>query len=187
MTKKINYLLVLDLFFIKIETQASYVKFVINSSKFVINQPKKKNEKMLDKIDKKIIEILMDDSRITNVQIAKKIKRSESTVRQRLIKLTENGIIKKFTIEVNPNAFGYNTIAYVGITAHPGKLLKVIKSLKKINDVVSIATSTGDYMIICKIWADDGVHLSDIVDKIEDIDGVIEVLPSIIQEKHKEK
>ncbi|MCK5046322.1 MAG: Lrp/AsnC ligand binding domain-containing protein, partial [Candidatus Heimdallarchaeota archaeon] len=45
---------------------------------------------------------------------------------------------------------------------------------------------TGDYMILCEIWAEDGVHLSDIVDKIEDIDGVLEILPSIIQEKHKE-
>ncbi|HUT81660.1 MAG TPA: Lrp/AsnC family transcriptional regulator [Candidatus Bathyarchaeia archaeon] len=141
---------------------------------------------MLDSIDKKIIEILKEDSRTTNVEIAKKIKRSESTVRQRVMKLIENGIIKRFSIEVNPSAFGYNTISYIGINTHPSKLLKVIKSLKKISDIVTIATSTGDYMIICKIWAEDGVHLSDIVDKVEDIDGVIEVLPSIIQEKHKE-
>ncbi len=141
---------------------------------------------MLDSVDKKIIEILKEDSRTTNVEIAKKIKRSESTVRQRVMKLIENGIIKRFSIEVNPSAFGYNTIAYIGINTHPSKLLKVIKSLKKINDIVSISTSTGDYMIICQIWAEDGVHLSDIVDKVEDVDGVIEVLPSIIQEKHKE-
>jgi len=141
---------------------------------------------MIDKIDKKIIDLLMEDSRITNVQIAQKIKRSESTVRQRMTKLVERGIIKRFSIMINPIAFGYNTEAYIGINTNPGKLLKVIKSLKKINDIVSISTTTGDYMILCKIWAEDGVHLSDIVDKIEDIDGVLEVLPSIIQEKHKE-
>jgi len=141
---------------------------------------------MIDKIDKKIIEILMDDSRVTNVQIAQKIKRSESTVRQRMSKLVEKGIIKRFSIKINPIAFGYNTEAFVGINTNPGKLLKVIKSLKKINDIVSISTTTGDYMILCEIWAEDGVHLSDIVDKIEDIDGVLEILPSIIQEKHKE-
>ncbi len=141
---------------------------------------------MIDKIDKKIIDLLLEDSRVTNVQIANKIKRSESTVRQRLTKLTDRGIIKKFSIILNPIAFGYNTVAFVGLNTHPGKLLKAIKSLKKIDDIVSISTTTGDYMILCEIWAEDGVHLSDIVDKIEDIDGVLEVLPSIIQEKHKE-
>ncbi|NHJ86455.1 MAG: Lrp/AsnC family transcriptional regulator [Asgard group archaeon] len=141
---------------------------------------------MLDSIDKKILDILMEDSRTTNVIIAKKIKRSESTVRQRITKLMDQGIIKKFSIIINPTFFGYNTIAFVGINTNPGKLLKVIKSLKKIDNIVSVSTTTGDYMILCEIWSEDGVHLSNIVEKIEDIDGVLEVLPSIIQERHKD-
>ena len=141
---------------------------------------------MFDPIDKEIIDLLREDSRITNIQIAKKIKRSESTVRQRITKLVDNGIIKKFSIVVDPIALGYNTIAFVGINTHPSRLLKSIKSLKKINEIISISTTTGDYMVICQIWAEDGLHLSEIVDKIEEIDGVLEVLPSIIQERHKE-
>jgi len=141
---------------------------------------------MFDPIDKEIIDLLREDSRITNTQIAKKIKRSESTVRQRVSKLVEKGIIKKFSIVVDPIAFGFNTIAYIGINTHPSRLLKAIKTLKKIDEIISISTTTGDYMIICQIWAEDGVHLSEIVDKIEEIDGVLEVLPSIIQERHKE-
>jgi Lrp/AsnC family transcriptional regulator for asnA, asnC and gidA len=128
----------------------------------------------------------MEDSRTTNVEIAKKIKRSESTVRQRLTKLIEKGMLRKFTVIVDPNAFGINTIAYVGINTNSSKLLKVIKNLKKISEIVSISTTTGDYMILCEIWAKDGAHLSDIVDKMEEIDGVEEALPSIIQEKYKE-
>ena len=97
---------------------------------------------MIDKIDKKIIELLMDDSRITNVQIAQKIKRSESTVRQRMTKLVERGIIKRFSIMINPIAFGYNTEAFVGINTNPSKLLKVIKSLKKIKSKQGKQTKT---------------------------------------------
>ncbi|NHJ04347.1 MAG: Lrp/AsnC family transcriptional regulator [Candidatus Heimdallarchaeota archaeon] len=141
---------------------------------------------MFDPIDKEIIDLLREDSRVTNIQIAKKIKRSESTVRQRVSKLSDKGIIKKFSIIVDPIALGFNTIAYVGINTNPSRLLKVIKSLKKIEDIISIATTTGDYMILCEIWTEDGLHLSEVVDKIEEIDGVIEVLPSIIQERHKE-
>ena len=142
--------------------------------------------KMLDLIDKEIIDLLRENSRITNIEIAKKIKRSESTVRQRITKLIDKGIIKKFSIQVDPLAIGLNTIAYVGINTTPNRLLKVIKSLHKIDGIVRFFTTTGDYMILCEVWTEDAVHLSDIVDKIEEIDGVIEVLPSIIQERHKE-
>jgi len=128
----------------------------------------------------------MEDSRTTNVKIAKKIKRSESTVRQRLTKLIAKGVLRKFTVIVDPNAFGVNTIAFVGVNTNSSKLLKVIKNLNKINEIVSISTTTGDYMILCEIWTKDGAHLSDVIDKMEEIDGVIEVLPSIIQEKYKE-
>ncbi|MHA1504310.1 MAG: Lrp/AsnC family transcriptional regulator [Candidatus Heimdallarchaeota archaeon] len=141
---------------------------------------------MLDPIDQQIVNILMEDSRTTNVKIAKKIKRSESTVRQRLTKLIAKGGLRKFTVIVDPNAFGVNTIAYVGVNTNSSKLLKVIKNLNKINEIVSISTTTGDYMILCEIWTKDGAHLSDVIDKMEEIDGVIEVLPSIIQEKYKE-
>ena len=141
---------------------------------------------MMDKIDRQILELLREDSRITNIQIAKKIKRSESTVRQRVTKLVSKGIIKQFSIIINPVALGFNTIAYVGINCHPSKLLKVIKNLKKIDDIITIATTTGNYMIHCEIWSEDGVHLSNVVDKIEEIDGVTEVLPSLVQEYHRE-
>ena len=141
---------------------------------------------MLDPIDQQIVNILMEDSRTTNVKIAKKIKRSESTVRQRLTKLIAKGVLRKFTVIVDPNAFGVNTIAYVGVNTNSSKLLKVIKNLNKINEIVSISTTTGDYMILCEVWTKDGAHLSDVIDKMEEIDGVIEVLPSIIQEKYKE-
>ncbi len=141
---------------------------------------------MLDKIDMRIIELLRENSRLTNVEIAKKIKKSETTVRQRIMKLIDKNIIKKFSIEVNPIIFGFNTIAYIGLNTQANKLLKVVRSLKKIEEINSIATTTGAYMILCKIWAENGIHLAEIVDKIENIDGVIEVYPSIVQENQKE-
>ena len=140
---------------------------------------------MIDEIDKKILELLLKDSRITNIQIAQKIKRSESTVRQRITKLNDNGIIKKFSIIVEPTALGFSTVAFLGINVQPNRLLKILKQLKKFQEIVSISTTTGDYMILCVVWTKNGESLSIIIENIETIEGVIEVLPSIIQERHK--
>ena len=55
----------------------------------------------LDKIDKQIIEILKEDSSTSVTSIKKKIKLSETAIRNRILTLKQNGIIKKFTIEIN--------------------------------------------------------------------------------------
>ncbi|MHA2280749.1 MAG: Lrp/AsnC family transcriptional regulator [Promethearchaeota archaeon] len=58
--------------------------------------------KNLDEKDKRILEMLLEDSRRAYKEIAadSKVNLSESTVRKRVIKLQEGGIIEKFTIKL---------------------------------------------------------------------------------------
>ncbi len=56
--------------------------------------------KNLDDKDKRILEMLIEDSRRPYREIADAIKLSESTVRKRVIKLQEDGVIEKFTIKI---------------------------------------------------------------------------------------
>jgi DNA-binding Lrp family transcriptional regulator len=56
--------------------------------------------KNLDKADKKILEMLIEDSRRPYREIAEQVDLSESTVRKRVIKLQEEGVIEKFTIQI---------------------------------------------------------------------------------------
>ena len=56
--------------------------------------------KNLDEKDKKIIEMLLENSRRPYHEIAEEVGLSESTVRKRVIKLQEGGIIEKFTIKI---------------------------------------------------------------------------------------
>ena len=56
--------------------------------------------KNLDEKDKKIIEMLFENSRRPYHEIADEVGLSESTVRKRVIKLQEGGIIEKFTIKI---------------------------------------------------------------------------------------
>ncbi len=59
----------------------------------------------MDEVDKVILGMLKENSRISNVEIAKKIGLSEGGVRHRIQTLYERGIIKKFTIDIaSPNS-----------------------------------------------------------------------------------
>jgi len=142
---------------------------------------------MIDEKDLAIIRFLQEDSSTPFTEIARRLKVSESTIRKRVEKLRKDGVIKKFTIIVEPSKIGLNTVAIVGIDVDPQKLLEVADKLCKIPETRYVATSTGDHMIMTEIWTRDGKELTKVIsEKIGTIDGVKKICPAIILEKLKE-
>jgi len=140
----------------------------------------------VDKLDLEILKMLQGDSRIPFTEIAQKLKLSESTIRKRVQKLQKKGVIKKFTIEIDPSKIGIRTVAIVGVDVDPTKLLTAAQKLCEIKKVRSVATSTGDHMIMTEIWTKDGRELTKLIsEKIAKIDGVKKICPAIILEKLK--
>ena len=141
----------------------------------------------MDEKDKKIIEALRENSRTPFTEIAKRLKVSESTIRNRVQALENDGVIKKYTILVDPSKMGYNTVSIVGLDVEPSMFLEAAKSMAEIDKVQYVATSTGDHMIMSEIWTRDGRELSVLIsEKIGKIKGVHRICPAIILEKLKE-
>jgi DNA-binding Lrp family transcriptional regulator len=67
----------------------------------------------LDEKDQKIIEILKENSDFTTRQIAKKTLLPITTVHHRINKLKAEGVIRKFTIEIDERKLGKNFAAHV--------------------------------------------------------------------------
>ncbi len=140
----------------------------------------------MDERDKKIIELLRENSRLPYTEIAKKLGVTEATIRKRISELENSGVIKKYTIEVDPEKLGYKTITILGLDAEPRYLLDVAKKLAEMEEVQWVATSTGDHMIMCEIWTKDGEELfSLITKKIGKFRGVKDICPAIIMERIK--
>ena len=74
------------------------------------------NYKMDDK-DEKIIEVLKEHGDYTTRQMAKKILLPPTTIHNRIKKLREEGVIKKFTIELDNSKIGKNFVAYIMVSA----------------------------------------------------------------------
>lgn len=140
----------------------------------------------VDKLDLEILRMLQGDSRIPFTEIAKKLKLSESTIRKRVQALQKKGVIKKFTVEIDPSKIGIRTVAIVGVDIDPTELLTAAQKLCEIKEVRAVATSTGDHMIMTEIWTKDGRELTKLIsEKIAKIDGVKKICPAIILEKLK--
>mgnify|MGYP000490911529 CR=1 FL=1 len=122
----------------------------------------------IDEIDKKIIEILKLDSRIPFLKIAKQIGISEAAVRQRIKKLVETGILKRFTIEVKKEAS-----AIMLISVDPSiPTFKVSVELRKINGVEKIYEVTGESDIVVFLSAGNIDELNSCIDKVREVEGI---------------
>lgn len=134
---------------------------------------KYKNRYRLDETDHKILDILLDNTRVAFTDIAKKLDISAGTVHVRVKKMEETGIIQGSTLTVDYQKLGYSFTAYVGIFLENTSQTRFV--LQRINEIpyVTVAhITTGKYNIFCKIRAKDTNHAKDILFMIDDIDGV---------------
>jgi len=102
--------------------------------------------KNLDDKDKKILEMLLQDSRRPYHEIATEVGLSESTVRKRVIKLQEEGIIEKFTIQLKSEERD-SVIAFITVMpvseAEMKELLREMLLLPQCEEVFKLAGQCG--------------------------------------------
>jgi Lrp/AsnC family transcriptional regulator for asnA, asnC and gidA len=139
----------------------------------------------MDEKDRIIIDILLKNARIPYTDIAKKLGVSETAVRKRIKKLEKERIIEGYTIKVNPSRLGYKSIAHVGIDTEPGHFLGVACRLTEMEEIKCVAITSGSNMIVADIWAKNNKHLSEIINKVSKIEGVVAAHPTIIVEMLK--
>ncbi|WP_373707838.1 Lrp/AsnC family transcriptional regulator [Kaistella sp.] len=127
----------------------------------------------LDKIDKEIIYMLMDNAKTSLAQISKNVGISTTAVHQRIKKLENAGVMENSISFLNPRKIGYKVVSYIGVfLEQPSHYQDAIKALKDINEVVEAHYTTGDYTIFLKVLCKDNDHLMEILNKIQKLKGV---------------
>lgn len=128
----------------------------------------------LDNLDRKILNIIMDNARMASKDVAVQCGVSRAAVHQRIQRLIELGVITGSGYKVNPRKLGYNTCTYVGVRLEKGSLYRdAAAELEKIPEVVECHFTTGPYGMLIKAFAYDNQHLMQLLnDKIQSIPGV---------------
>jgi Lrp/AsnC family leucine-responsive transcriptional regulator len=123
---------------------------------------------MIDDVDKRLLQILAGDSRISLKQLAQHVKLSSPSVSERLRRLEERGAINFFTVDIDPSAFGYVLQAIVRIKPLPGKLHIVEKLIESIPEFSECYKVTGDDCFIGRLHLRSIEQLDQILDRITD-------------------
>ena len=126
----------------------------------------------LDEIDYKILEILRRDARTPFTDVGRDLGISDATVHVRVKRMMDEGIIKRYTIEVDEKALGRNVCGFLLINVKPGSLEEVAKQLVENEKVNAIYEIHGPNDLIAKIGAGDLDEMRDLILKIREIPNV---------------
>jgi Lrp/AsnC family leucine-responsive transcriptional regulator len=111
---------------------------------------------MIDDIDRKILNILQQNARTSNAEIARQIDMAPSAVLERIRRMETRGVIQGYEVRINPEAVGLNLLAYVFVRSRDfdGEE-KTAEILSQIPEVLEAHHIAGEDCFLLKVRAPD--------------------------------
>lgn len=138
----------------------------------------------LDEYDKKIVELLQQDSSISNIDLSKKIGLAPSSCLLRVKNLKEQKVLKQFTTVVDEKLLGFEITCFAKVYMQPlnrETSSRFIDEAIKIPEIVECYTITGDAAFLLKIVAKSFQYYRDFVfDKLLNVPFVSNIDTSIV-------
>ena len=128
----------------------------------------------LDKTDRKILEILQSDGRLSNQDVAEKVSLSPSPCLRRIKRLEEAGVIRQYVALLDPDKLGLGLLAYVNVRlekhSEGGAISQRIpatsprfdfaQSVATWPEVVACYAMTGEMDFLLRVHVEDMDHFS---------------------------
>jgi Lrp/AsnC family transcriptional regulator for asnA, asnC and gidA len=134
-----------------------------------------------DKIDVKIVNLLLGDGRLPASEVARRIGNiSERAVRYRIERMVEEGVISVSAI-ANPHSFGFTTIADVMLEVESDQIMDVARKLAEYDNVSYVACGIGESDVSIQIVAKDTTEIYQFVTAVvRKVPGVRKTTTSIV-------
>jgi Lrp/AsnC family leucine-responsive transcriptional regulator len=124
------------------------------------------NYDRIDETDQKLLDALAVNARLSLKELAQAAGMSSPSAAERLRRLEERGIIRAFTIDIDPAALGYPLQAIVRVRPLPGQLHIVEKLIQETPEFIECDKVTGDDCFIARLVVRSMGELDGILDKI---------------------
>ena len=145
----------------------------------------------LSEIDIGILEMLQEDGRASYSAVARELGIAESTVRYRVEKLKESGVITGFQAHLNPRRVGLGITAIALIKVDAAEIVEASETLATFEESHHLFRTTGSYDLVSVVHARDIIHLNDLIERIKKISGVkeasVEVATHLVKTEPKYK
>lgn len=140
---------------------------------------------MIDVIDTKILNIIQQDARMSNAEIARQVGLAPSAVLERVRKLEERGIIRGYAAEIDASQIGFGLTAFVFVkTSFCGSIGSVMANIPEVLEVHDIA---GEDCYLLKVRAKNTEELGQFFrEKLKPIPEIISTKTTIVLQTIKE-
>lgn len=129
----------------------------------------------IDDLDRRILEIIMQNARIPSKDVAEKCDVSRAAVHQRIQRMIDLNVITGSGYNVDPRVLGYHTCTFIGVKLERASMYReVLPELEKIKEIVECYFTTGPFTILCKVYAYNNEHLMEL------LNNRIQTIPSVV-------
>ena len=119
---------------------------------------------VLDEISKRIIEQLQQDGRRSYAAIGKAVGLSEAAVRQRVQRLTDNGVMQIVAV-TDPMMLGFHRQTMIGIKCE-GDLERVADHLAGMDEIDYVVITSGSFDLLVEVVCEDDDQLLEILSRV---------------------
>ena len=121
---------------------------------------------MINEIDRQIIKLLKINARASFAEIGRAVALSPSSVRERVQKLEDLGVIKSYNVKLNEALLGNGLEVFILLKIFDGKLKYILSEINTYPEVQEAFRITGPYNIHIRVVLRDQLHLQKFIDKL---------------------
>lgn len=157
-----------------------YEKFALPGRMTRMARQTTNDRPLVDDLDRQLITLLQSNGRRSNTDMARELSVTETTVRNRVARLLDEGLINIVAVPT-PRAVGMTLSAIIGISVALQHLSAVADVLAAYSEIRYVGLSTGRYDVIVEAFFTDHEHLLEFVsDKLGRLEGVTGAETSLI-------
>lgn len=142
-----------------------------------------------DEIDLKLLKELQKNSRLSNVELARRVILSPPATHARLRKLEEQGVIRQYTAILDRDQLGFDLLCFIHIRMHMHDLellTQFQQRIRSIPEVLECHHLTGQFDYVLKVALRNRRELQDFVrEKLVPLKGVTQITTSVLLEEVK--
>jgi DNA-binding Lrp family transcriptional regulator len=144
----------------------------------------------LDRYNREILSALQKDGRITWLKLAESVNLSAAAVQRRVEALQESGLIKRFTIALDPMRLGHSVHAFVSVNVDRQKITlaeEFRRTIRSYPEVQACYMATGDVDFLLDVVAEDLRSYGKFIEeKLLSLPGVKDASSTIVLDTVKE-
>ncbi len=127
----------------------------------------------LDRIDRALLELLMEDCKQSLAALGERVGLSPPAVLERVRKLEESGVIRGYHAQVDPHGVDLDIGAFIGVGIdHPRSIVPFEKTVLGMPEVLECHHVTGRHTLMLKVRTENTESLHTLIGRIRELAGV---------------